>query len=564
MTVFRLIMGGAGFALVGLPLALPILTALLEPDSWRAWHEGSRLLSLIRTTCTLNGLVLLLTLVPGVVLGFLLFRCDLPFRVWLRGCLLASLFIPLPLLATAWQAVFGSGGWWVAGWWGEPGRAEWTPWGQGLVAAAWIHATAALPWVALLSGLGFLHVERELEEDARTLGSWPWALLRVTLPRAGLAVLAAIVWVVVQTSTEITVTDLFQVRTFAEEIYTQMVVPESGPGDAVRRATLLCLPVVLALGGVAALMVHGLIGRVPARSRWLREPLLVPLGIWRWPALVGVSVLVLGLLLVPLGSLIWRAGSPLTGVWSLEYLQGRFQLLWPSESRLLLVSLAVALVTGGLATTLALGLVVAARGSLGYSIGLLVLAGFAWAMPGPLVGQGYRDLVDLILIATGEPAWLRQWLYDGPSPVPLVAVGVVRFFPCALAILGPAVHAIPRPLLEMARLDGLGPWTLLREVILPLIRGPVVLSVLFVALLSLGELGASKRVSTPDMPSYAEALFTQMHYGIDADLAIRCLLLFTVLLPGVLVLSRVGNWFRGSGPHPQRRFEHPGGEHPLQ
>jgi ABC-type Fe3+ transport system permease subunit len=373
------------------------------------------------------------------------------------------------------------------------------------------------------------------------------------VPRAGLAIVAASLWVVVQTSTEITVTDLFQVRTFAEEVYTQMVIPEAGPGDAVHRATLLCLPVLLGMVLVVAGTAAGLLGGMPSRQRLLREPLTVPLGRFRWPAMVLVTAFAIALVGVPLGSLIWRAGSPLGGEWSLTYLLGRLRLIWSVEASLIAVSLGVALTTGFLATALALALSLAARGSFAYSGGLLLLAVLAWTMPGPLVGQGFRDLVDGLLTATGELAWLRRWLYDGPSPVPLVAVGVVRFFPCALAVVGPAVYSIPRGLLETARLDGLRPWSQLREVIVPLVRGAVGGSLLFVALLTLGELSASKRVSTPDMPSYAEALFTQMHYGIDADLAIRCLLLLAVMLPGVLVLSR---WLTptptGASPAPRR------------
>jgi len=550
VTGFRVGAAAAALLLVGLPLALPVVFSLTEPDSWRAWREGDRLVALLDTTARLAGLVWLLAVPLGGVLGFLLFRSDVPLRrLWLAALVLA-LFVPLPLLASAWQAVFGSGGFLgeyrPAGWWGEPGLLAWTPWGQGLVAAAWIHALAALPWVVLLVGLGSRSVERELEEDALTLGPWPWVLWRVTLPRLGPWLLAASVWVVVQTATEITVTDLFQVRTFAEEVYTQMVAPEVGAGDAVRRATVACLPLLAGLAVVVALAARAALGRLPSRERFLREPLVVPLGGFRWPTAALLAAVVAVLLVVPVAALIARAGAPRGGDWEAAYLLGRLRLLWPGEARLLAVTFAVAATTGVLATGLALVLALAARGSALFATGVLALATVAWTMPAPLVGQGYRDLVDLVLAATGEPAFLRRWLYDGPSPVPLVVVDLVRFLPCALALVWPAVHAVPRGLLETARLDGLGPWGQLREVVLPLARPALWTSVLAVGLLTLGELGASKRASTPDVPSYAESLFAQMHFGIDADLAIRCLLLLAVVLPGALwlALQRPG----GAGP----------------
>jgi ABC-type Fe3+ transport system permease subunit len=70
---------------------------------------------------------------------------------------------------------------------------------------------------------------------------------------------------------------------------------------------------------------------------------------------------------------------------------------------------------------------------------------------------------------------------------------------------------------------------------------------LAVSVLSLGELSAGKLVSTPGWPSYAEMLFTQMHYGVTNDLAARCLLLLLAVgIGGLLVLI--------SFPQADRRF----------
>ena len=52
----------------------------------------------------------------------------------------------------------------------------------------------------------------------------------MTLPRARGAVLAAAAWVALLTAHEITVTDMTQVRTFAEEVYTQFVLPDAAGG----------------------------------------------------------------------------------------------------------------------------------------------------------------------------------------------------------------------------------------------------------------------------------------------------------------------------------------------
>ena len=49
--------------------------------------------------------------------------------------------------------------------------------------------------------------------------------------------------------------------------------------------------------------------------------------------------------------------------------------------------------------------------------------------------------------------------------------------------------------------------------------------------------GPGKVVSTPGMPGYAETIFTQMHYGVTADLAARALWLLAVAAIGATLVS---------------------------
>src|SRR5207248_11095809 len=160
-----------------------------------------------------------------------------------------------PLWMTAGQTVL-AGGCLPA----RPGAdAAWRPWLQGLPMAVWVHAAAGLPWVIWLVGQGLRRVERGVEEAA-LLSAGPWVVCAaVTLPRAGAAVAAAALWLVVQSATEITVTDMTLVRTYAEEVYTQFAAPEVGAGASpqamLARAVAAAAPWVAGLGivvGVAA------------------------------------------------------------------------------------------------------------------------------------------------------------------------------------------------------------------------------------------------------------------------------------------------------------------------
>jgi iron(III) transport system permease protein len=516
---------------VAIPLAAPVAQLLADPAAWRGWTEADRLFALARNTLFLAGGTVALALPTGIASAVLLYRTDLPLSRLFRLVTLLTLFVPLPLFTSGWQAALGSGGWLpVPAWSGW--AASWTPWGQGIGSAVWIHTVAALPWVILLAGQGLSWVERELEEDALTLMP-PWRVLwHVTLPRARAALGASALWVGLQAATEIAVTDVMQVRTFAEEVYTQLV---GGPeaDDGIARATAVTLPLVLLVAIGVGCMAQFWERRLPARTTLLTPPLLFGLGRWRWPLALAAALLCGLLLAMPLGSLVRRAGLMGTPPHWSPFTLGHYLVRAgrPPEGWMLLDSLLLAAASGVVVATGGLLACWAARGSRWFRAGVLVLMAVAWAMPGPLLGLGLKTIIDRLLAIT-ESRWLAVALYHGPSPVPLLWVDAIRFFPFAVAILWPIVRLLPAELHDAARVDGATPGQELRHVLWPLTSTVWLRAALAVAVLSLGELSAGKLVATPGLPGYATEIFTQMHYGVTNELAARCVLLLIVVAIG--------------------------------
>jgi len=176
-------------------------------------------------------------------------------------------------------------------------------------------------------------------------------------------------------------------------------------------------------------------------------------------------------------------------------------------------------------------------------VGLLVLLTFAWTMPGPVIGIGLKEaikrLVALEDVASGgRLGVVRTLLYDGPSPLPVMWASAVRFLPVAVILLWPAVCAIPRELIDTARVDGAGPAGELRLAVAPSVAPAVVRASLAVAALSLGELSAGKLVETPGEHTLAHEIFQMMHYGVERNLAAMCL----ILLGLVLVILLAAGW----------------------
>ena len=133
--------------------------------------------------------------------------------VWLIASLL---FLPLYVHAAG-AGTLGLGN---LGWYSVVRESLQAPLLQGVWAVMWIHGLWSVPWVTLIVAAALQWSEPELEEAALLDATYTQVFLRVTLRRAQPGVIAASVWVLLVAIGEIVVTDLYQVRTLAEELYT--------------------------------------------------------------------------------------------------------------------------------------------------------------------------------------------------------------------------------------------------------------------------------------------------------------------------------------------------------
>jgi ABC-type Fe3+ transport system permease subunit len=343
------------------------------------------------------------------------------------------------------------------------------------------------------------------------------------------------------------------VRTYAEEVYSQIAAPEVGAGvspqEMLARAVASAAPWVVGLTLVVAV----------AAGFWQRtSPPLTPgpdpppLFRFRRPVILTiVAGGFVGLLTaVPLVALILKLGT--VGAereWSAAAAQKYLTQAATVHGRTIMANVAAAFAVGAAAGLLALVVCWLARERRWLRVALLVSVAAAWAVPAPVAGIGLKEtidhLVDMEQHASGATA-LRAALYDGPSLLPVAWAWLVRLWPFAVAFLWPTVRLIPRELFEVARLGGASAGREFCEVVWPAARGATSAAAVAVAVLALGELGASKLVATPDAPSFAHDVFAQMHYGAGNTLAAMCLLLLAAcLVPlvflGLLVRSRIGS-----------------------
>ena len=463
----------------------------------------------------------------GTWLAWVLSRSP---TAWGRTALIglsSLLFIPLFLQAAGWDAGLGRQGWLSL----QHGNVH-TPILEGWRAAIWIHAVAALPWVVLIVGLALRFVEPELEEAALLDGSLLQVAWTVTLRRALTGLLVAGLWVAVLVTGEMTVTDLYQVRTYAGELYRNVPSLTELPEQGELTPLTLILGTVLLTGMTLAALARvvpreflptlrpGQAGTYPLHRSRLQAILLT--------MLVGFTVaLVVG---VPVGNLMVNGGIEVRPTedgfertwsgWRLLQLglqsPGRFshELAWS-----LVISSLAAFITVSLATPLAWW----ARRST-WAWGLLIgSVSLALAIPGPLIG------LTIIGLLNRDSLPLLIWLYDRSILAPLLAV-CVRAWPIVGLISWYAWRSLPQVTLDAGELDGARGWSSFLRLGWPQRRLAVGVATLAAVAIGCGDLSATILVTPPGLFTVSSRVFGLLHAGVDDQTAGLCLTLWCLFL----------------------------------
>ena len=498
----------------------------LDGASWSdVLRESGGLVRPARLAIESVRLILLteaMALPPGILLAFLLFRTDALGRKLILGMIVLAAFIPLPLHATAWLGGFGNAG--------RLQALGWQPILVGRFGAAFVHAMFALPWVVLIAGTGLCTVEPELEESA-LLDYGPIRVLKaVTLRRALGAIAAAALAVAVLTGGDMTVTDLLQIRTYAEESYLQYTLGR-GPGAA----ALVALPPLCLLGVLVLLVGRALARLDPSRiaSSFARAKVW-SLGVWRIPLGLVLLLSVGNALALPLYSLVWRAGRVggraalgRPPVWSLHGLIDTLRFAAEEISEPLLWSLLWTAAAATAAATLALMLGWSARRSRVWNLVAMATLCLTVAAPGPVAGMALK------LAYLDVPS-----IYD--SSAMTILAQTFRSLPYAILLLWPFLRSFPQEYLDAAALDGLDPLRQFLRVVVPLSFRPLWAAWAVAFAIGLGELAATNIAYPPGITPISVVIWSLLHTGVDSHLAgVALIVLLVVAAAGLFATTAI-------------------------
>lgn len=518
------LLAGAGLHWATLPwLALLVLVATW-PLALAIGHadfqqvdasDGWRVARLFLNSSAVIAISIAFALPVGVCLGASLFRSlSRPRRIGrLVLCVLA--FQPLVLAVGGWLALCGPDGPLHFG----KGNLQASGWAIVIVAA--IHASWAIPWVALIVGSSLRHVDPDLEDAAR-LEAPPGRVFRiVTLGQARPALVFAAIVIASSVLVDMTVTDLFQVRTFAEEVYTRFEAAGDEP-----MATLVSLPLSLL---TAVCLAHAAGHWVLAPRSEIRSTLASPhFGSSR--SFTWFAAATLGLLALPTFGSFWQLGlegatAPGAG------------LRWSGETAARFLARELSRGVAPLIQTIGLAMLASAAG---VWVALLLawqwrwrppqsqrlaMSLFAWLylMPGPVLGLTLIDLCN-----RPSPLDLLGRIYDSPA---IVVVGqAIRVIPPAWLLICVFLSMLDRSEFEAAALEGAAGWTICVKVAAPRLVGPLLVAFLAGTALAMSELPVTKFVAPPGLDLLAPRIFHLLHSGMQNQQAALAFLLEATIL----------------------------------
>jgi len=518
---------------VGVPIIW--VAVLAFADTGEIWPQ---LATTVLPDYILNTLILMagvgaLVFAMGVGAAWCVAMYEFPGRKLFDWALLMPLAMPAYVVAYAYTDFLDHSGPVQQGLRAVFGGPVWFPEIRSLGGAIFVMGVVLYPYVYMSARAAFLAQTRGQLEVARTLGTRPWGVFfRIGLPMARPAIAVGMALALMECLNDFGTVDFFAVRTLAAGLYDVWLSMGSLGGAAQIALSML--------GFVVLLIVIERLGRRGQNYHALGGKLDPPSRITvRGAKGVGLAVLmlvpILFGLIVPVGVLINLSFQSGTGGTVASFLSSAGH------------SAGLAAMAAG--TTILLGLVLvygarlAGRGRLGDGARMAgKAASLGYAIPGAVLAVGL--LVPLGLV----DQWLNQVaqsLFDvtlgavlGGTLFALVAAYTVRFMALAHGSIETGLERVTPHMDMAARTLGSGPFTILRRVHLPLIRGSLITGAVLVFVDCMKELPATLLLRPFNYETLATLTYTYASLEQLEDAALPALAIAAFGLIPVIVMSR--------------------------
>ncbi|MDA1329701.1 MAG: iron ABC transporter permease [Chloroflexi bacterium] len=504
-------------ALIAAAILLPILYLIIRASSGgiSAWVHILRpsTLAVLGRTALLGVSVTGLSVALALPLAWLTQRTDLP------GHKLWALITPLPLVVPSYVGAYlfasalGPRGL-LQGWLEQPFGITRLPDLYGFPGSLLVLTLLNYPFVLLSLRAALQRMDPALEEAARSLGQSAWGTFwKITFPQLRPAMTAGGLLVLLYVLRDFGAVSVMRYNTFTRVIYVQY----QNSFDRSAAAALSILLVALSLVVLLAEMrwrgrsTHHNAARTPKKSKRL------PLGAWRWPALIFCGLIIGLALLLPAGILLyWLA----RGLGSGEQIVS----LWQASRNSIVASTMAALLA--VAASLPVVILDVRRPSRGSRV-LERISYLAFALPGIVVALA------LVFFGANFAPWIYQTL-------PMLGLAyLILFLPQAIGAVRTSMLQAHPSMEEAARSLGKSPPEVFRRITLPLVRPGIAAAAALVFLSTMKELPVTLILAPIGFKTLATSVWSSVSEAFFAQAAAPALLLIVASsLPMAILVSR--------------------------
>ena len=542
-------------------LALILCGLVLLPLGWLAWYGVTDKMGALTpanflrlatdrsfvgpfiTTLGVSLAVAALSCVIAMPLAWLVARTDMPGHRVVRVLVMASFVTPPFLGAIAWEILAAPNSGLLNQWYRalfdlEPYEHLFDIYTvEGLI---FVMACYAFPYVFVLVANALERLPAELEDASSILGGGRWhTFRRVSLPIVLPSLLAGALVAFLQAMTQFGAPAILALpagfHVITTKIWSLFQFPPDPHLAAAASLPLLVLTVLLLRGQHWLLKGRGytVIGNKSGAPR------RVPLGVWRWPALLLALGIVALPVLLPYGALlkaaIVRTASEPVSWDALTFRNVRFVFVEFSATRLALANtfiLGVLSATAGTALALVVAFLAARRLVPGARF-LGILATAPAAIPGIVLGVG------LFLAYTRPP-----FVLYGTLAILLLAFVTIEL-PAAYQQLQAALRGLHPELEEASRILGATRFRSLWQITAPLLRTSVVATWCFIFIGAIRELSATILLTTADTKLVSVIIYDLNESGDLGAISVLGITLLVITFIVVTVANRLTAAGRG-------------------
>ena len=493
-------------AVVMIPVVYLVIGAISAGPEGIDYLLRARTLLIVGNSLGLMITVTVCATMIAIPFSWLTSRCNLPGRhIWLvLG--LAAMVIPSYLTAVTYSEAFGPKG--ILQSLLEPFGIERLPGIKGFVGAALTLTFVCFPYIVLPVRAALLNCDRSLEEAGHSLGLNRLEVFRqITLPQLRPALSAGMLLTALYCLSDFGAVAVMRFNAFTRAIFIQT---ESFRMDKASVLALVLVGMTLVLLLLRARLQHG--GRhYRIGTGTTRELELIPLGRWKYPALLFCGAIVFVGVCIPLLVLLkWLVGHTLTDPINIPL------------SELIANTVSVSAVSAVVVALAALPLaLLVIRAATPFNRALVNLAYAGNVLPGIVIALA------LVYLASQNLLSLYQTL-------PLLVVGyAIRYLPFSIGATESALAQINPRFEEAARSLGLSSWQALARITVPLARGGILAGLALVFLNVMKELPTTLILRPIGFRTFATRIWSAYDEAFLTSIALPGLVL---ILASVMVL----------------------------